>query len=221
MNTTGGAAPAWRDDSLKVRFLTGADPFGYLFLSASGARFTGQGGRAMTIKPAEQPWRTGVHTTPQAWSAEIAIPAKARQGLQIFLESFNRTGVGPERTFYKFRSRRRWFVTGGEADLVFQRPPAPPSQRYTVRLHFAELDRVNPGERVFDVRIQNKTVIQGLDVVAEAGGRRTALIKEIEGIGASDTITIGLLPCADSKLPAILSAIEVAQPRPAQTARAD
>ncbi|HUS38154.1 MAG TPA: malectin domain-containing carbohydrate-binding protein, partial [Pirellulales bacterium] len=90
-------------------------------------------------------------------------------------------------------------------------PPAQPSRSYTVRLHFAELDQVKPGERVFDVRIQNKTVIQGLDVVSEAGGCRTALTREIEGISASDTITIGLLPSADSKLPAILSAIEIAQ----------
>jgi len=211
MNTKGDGAPAWQDDSLKVRFLTGADPFAYLFLSASGARFTGQGGRAMTIKPAEQPWQTAVHTTPQAWSAEIAIPATAREGLQIFLESFNRTGIGPERTFYKFRSWRRWFVTGGEADLVFERPPAPSSRSYTVRLHFAELDEVRPGDRVFDVEIQGKTVIQGLDVVSEAGGCRTALAREIERVSAADTITIGLLPSADSKLPAILSAIEIDQ----------
>jgi len=211
MSTKGDGAPAWQDDSLKVRFLTGVDPFGYLFLSASGARFTGQGGRAMTIKPAEQPWRTAVHTTPQAWSAEVAIPATAREGLQIFLESFNRTGIGPQRTFYKFRSWRRWFVTGGEADLAFERPARPPARNYAVRLHFAELDDVAPGDRVFDVAIQGKTVIRGLDVVAEAGACRTALTRKIEGITATDTITIGLIRSADGRLPGILSGIEIDQ----------
>ncbi len=212
-NTEGDGAPAWQDDSLKVRFLTGADPFSYLFLSASGAKFTGQGGRAMTIKPAKtHSWRTAVYTTPEAWSAEIAIPAKARKGLKIFLESFNRTGVGPERTFYKFRSWRRWFVTGGEADLVFERPTAAPKPRsYTIRLHFAEPEELKPGRRIFDVKIQDKTVIQGLDVVSEAGGRRRALTKEIEGIRASDTISIGLVPSAKSKYAAILNAIEIAE----------
>jgi hypothetical protein len=165
----------------------------------------------MTIKRANQAWQSALHVTPEAWSAEIAIPAAAREGLKIFLESFNRTGVGPERTFYKFRSWRRWFVTGGEADLVFQRPPALPSHTYTVRLHFAECDQVKPGERVFDVKIQNKTVIQGLDVVSEAGGCKTALTKQVEGVRASDTIRIGLVPSTRSKLPAILSAIEIAQ----------
>ena len=213
--TKGDNAPTWQDDSLKVRFLSGSDPFSYFFLSASGARFTGQGGRAMTIKPAKQAWRDAVHVTPAIWSAEIAIPASVKEGLQIFLESFNRTGVGPERTFYKFRSWRRWFVTGGEADLAFERPPALPSRRYTVRLHFAELDQVRPGQRVFDVKVQNKTVIKGLDVVSEADGRRTALIKQIEGVIASDTISIGLVPTTNSTLPTILSAIEIARDEPA------
>jgi hypothetical protein len=143
--------------------------------------------------------------------SDFSASPKARGGLKIFLESFNRTGIGPERTFYKFRSWRRWFVTGGEADLVFQRPPAPSARSYTVRLHFAELEPLKPGERVFDVRIQNKTVIQGLDVVSEAGACRTALTREIEGVIASDTITIGLLPSADSKFPGILSAVEIDQ----------
>ena len=213
MNTKGDDAPTWRDDSLKVRFLSGPNAFAYFFLSASGARFTGQGARWQTIRRAKHAWRSAVHVTPEVWSAEIAIPAKAREGLKIFLESFNRTGVGPERTFYKFRSWRRWFVTGGEANLVFDRPGAAPSHSYTVRLHFAELDRVKPGERVFDVRIQNKTAIVGMDVASQAGGRGRALTREIKGIRASDAISFGLAPSANSKLPAILSAIEVAQDR--------
>lgn len=211
INTKGQDAPAWQDDSLKIRFLTGTDPFGYLFLSASGARFTGQGGRAMTIRPARQPWRTAVHTTPEVWSAEIAIPARPRRGLKIFLESFNRTGVGPQRTFYKFRSWRRWFVTGGEADLVFQRPPALPARTYTVRLHFAELAQLGPGQRVFDVKIQDRTVIRELDVVAEAGGSGKALTRQFNGISASDKISIELVPSAGGKHAAILSAIEIVQ----------
>ena len=212
VNTQGDDAPTWQDDSLKVRFLPGDDePFTYMFLSASGARFTGQGSRVTSIKRAEHTWQSAVHLTPHVWSAEIAIPAKPEEGLKIFLESFNRTGVGPERTFYKFRSWRRWFVTGGEANLTFRRPAPPPTRKYTVRLHFAELDRVKPGERVFDVKIQDKTVIQGLDVVSEAGGCRTALTREIQRVSASDTISISLLPSARSEFPPILSAIEITQ----------
>ena len=209
MNTEGLDAPAWQDDSLKVRFLSGAELFSYHFLSASGARFTGHGGRALTIKPANETWQSAVHVTAEVWSAEIAIPCETREGLQIFLESFNRTGVGPERTFYKFRSWRRWFVTGGEADLVFEPPATLAERTFTARLHFAELEQVKPGERVFDVRIQGTTVLEGLDVARETGGSRRVLTKEIQGISATDTISIGLVPAPDSKRPAILSAIEI------------
>ena len=67
------------------------------------------------------------------------------------------------------------------------------------------------GERVFDVNIQGKTVIEGLDVATEAGGCRKALTREINGIRAVDTISLGLAPSTDSKRPAILSAVEIEQ----------
>ncbi len=214
MNTQGENAPAWRDDSLKVRFQKGVDQYEYIFLSASGARVTGKSDLRWIMRGTEKEldWKTATHVTDAAWSAEIAVPFDGpAEGQEIFLESFNRTGVGPERTFYKFRSWRRWFVSGGEADLVFERP-APPSERtFTVRLHFAEMEGERTGERVFDVNIQGKTVIEGLDVATEAGGCRKALTREIKGIRAVDTISLGLAPSTDSKRPAILSAVEIEQ----------
>ncbi len=211
MNSRGDDAAVWQDDSLKVRLWSEAGSFAYMFLSASGARFSGRGGRAATIKPARHTWHSAVQVTPEIWSAEIAIPVKTGKGLRIFLESFNRSGVGPERTFYKFRSWRRWFVTGGEANLVFKRPPAMPSRSYTVRLHFAELDGMKPGQRVFDVKLQGKTVIKSLDVVSQAAGANKALVREFKGIRATDTISLDLVPSAKSKRPAILSGIEIAE----------
>ena len=211
MDTTGDNAPAWRDDSLKVRIQKGKQ-YEYIFLSASGARTTGRSDRRWKmIKTAKQTgWRSATHVTDKAWSAEIAVPVDAPgDGIKIFIESFNRTGVGTERAFYKFRSWRRWFVSGGEADVVFKTPAAPAERTFTVRLHFAELEDVKPGQRVFDVRIQGKDVIRGLDVVALAGGTGKPLIREFKGIRASSTIGMALTPSKGSKLPAILSAAEI------------
>ena len=211
-NTQGENAPAWRDDSLKVRFQKGVDQYEYIFLSASGGRVTGKSDLRWIMRGTEKEldWKTATHVTDEAWSAEIAVPFDGpAQGQEIFLESFNRTRAGPERTFYKFRSWRRWFVSGGEADLVFERPPAPSERTFTVRLHFAELEDVSPGERVFHVNIQGKTVIEGLDVAAAAGGCRKALTREIKGIRAAGTISLGLVPSASSKRPAMLSAVEI------------
>jgi hypothetical protein len=39
---------------------------------------------------------------------------------------------------------------------------------YTVRLHFAELDNVEPGKRVFDIAINGKPALKRVDVVKEA-----------------------------------------------------
>ncbi len=213
-NTQGENAPAWRDDSLKVRFQKGVDQFEYTFLSASGARVTGKSDLRWIMRGTEKEldWKTATHVTDEAWSAEIAIPFDGpAEGQEIFLESFNRTGVGPERTFYKFRSWRRWFVSGGEADLAFERPASPSERTFTVRLHFAELQDIEPGERVFDVNIQGRTVIEGLDVAATAGGCRKALTREISGVQAAGAISLGLVPSADSKHPAILSAVEIVE----------
>jgi len=211
-DTQGENAPAWRDDSLKVRFQKGVNQYEYVFLSASGARVTGKSDVRWKMRGTEKKldWTTATHVTDSAWSAEIVVPFDGpAEGQEIFLESFNRTCVGPERAFYKFRSWRRWFVSGGEADLVFERPSATSEKTFTVRLHFAELEDVRPGERVFDVDIQGKTVIERLDVVTATGGRMKALTKEIRGIRAADTISLGLVPSAGSKFPAILSAIEI------------
>jgi outer membrane protein assembly factor BamB len=208
----GENAPAWRDDSVKVRFQKGVDQYEYIFLSASGARVTGKSDLRWIMRGTEKEldWKTATHVTDEAWSAEIAVPFDGpAEGQEIFLESFNRTGAGPERTFFKFRSWRRWFVSGGEAELVYQRPAAPSERTFTVRLHFAELEKVRPGERVFDVSIQGKTAIERLDIAAAAGGCRKALTREVKGIRAAETIALGLVPAAGSKRPAILSAVEI------------
>ena len=39
-----------------------------------------------------------------------------------------------------------------------------------VRLFFAELEGLKPGERVFDVAIQGKPVLKRFDIAGEAGG---------------------------------------------------
>lgn len=87
---------------------------------------------------------------------------------------------------------------------------------YTVKLHFAELDsNVNKaGQRIFDVSIQGKPVLSGVDVFAESGGLNTAIIKEIPGISVTDNLVIEMTAQTGNptkSLPPILNAIEVIQ----------
>ncbi len=53
---------------------------------------------------------------------------------------------------------------------------------YTVRLHFNESEDVAAGQRVFDVRLQDKMVLKNFDIAATAGGMNRAVVKEFKGI---------------------------------------
>jgi outer membrane protein assembly factor BamB len=64
---------------------------------------------------------------------------------------------------------------------------------YTVRLTFAELEGLKPGERVFDVRLQDQDVLQGLDIARDAGGVDKAIVKEFT-VPASTEIKLTLTP---------------------------
>jgi len=84
---------------------------------------------------------------------------------------------------------------------------------YTVKLHFAELDEtVQPGERLFDVKIQGKTVLKSLDVVKSAGSADRGIVRSIAGVKVSDDLVLELVPhskSTDGKHLPILNAVEI------------
>jgi hypothetical protein len=70
------------------------------------------------------------------------------------------------------------------------------------------------GQRVFDVAIQGKTVIADLDIVREARGANTALVKEFAGVEGSDQILIELSPKGDADdagTQPVISGVEVVE----------
>ncbi len=72
-----------------------------------------------------------------------------------------------------------------------------PAGKYTVKLHFAETyDGISgEGQRVFDVSINGKKVIEKLDPYKEAGAFAKPVVKEFKGIEPADgVITIGFTP---------------------------
>jgi hypothetical protein len=64
------------------------------------------------------------------------------------------------------------------------------SARYTLRLHFSDPDHDRPGKRVFDVKLQGKTVLENLDIAKETGGRDRALVKELRDVAVTEGLTI-------------------------------
>ena len=83
-------------------------------------------------------------------------------------------------------------------------------RRFTVRLHFAEPDDVQAGERVFDVLLQGKTVLKAFDIAARAGGRRRPVVKEFTRVAVEGDLKLQLKPAASAKVAAtIICGIEI------------
>ncbi|MCL5742825.1 MAG: PQQ-binding-like beta-propeller repeat protein [Acidobacteria bacterium] len=81
---------------------------------------------------------------------------------------------------------------------------------YTVKLHFAELENRKPGERVFNVRLQDREVLSSFDIVRAAGGADRPVIKTFAGIPVKDALTVECLPASPGGAsPPVLSGIEV------------
>jgi non-lysosomal glucosylceramidase len=86
-----------------------------------------------------------------------------------------------------------------------------PNGRYAVRLHFAEQWGAGKGGRSFNVQIQDRPVLEKLDVFAEAGGANRALVKAFDAVEVRDgTLTIRFTTLANS---AMVGAIELSPVR--------
>jgi len=88
---------------------------------------------------------------------------------------------------------------------------------YSVWLHFADVENETTGKRVFDVKLQGNVVLKDFDIVAEAGGKNRAVVKEFKGIMALDEIEFELVPSTKDVKPAaapIISGMQVLAEQP-------
>lgn len=93
--------------------------------------------------------------------------------------------------------------------------PSPPSPRqpvetdrtlraHTVRLHFSDPEPLPAGQRVFNVSLQGRTLIEGLDLAREGG----SAVREFKGVLIGAELKIGLKASPGSKAPPVISGIE-------------
>lgn len=78
--------------------------------------------------------------------------------------------------------------------------------RYLVRLSFAEPEACEPGQRVFDVRLQDRLVLENVDIVSDAKGALRVVTYELDDIDISGTLDLQLIARAGEPL---LSGIEL------------
>jgi outer membrane protein assembly factor BamB len=79
-------------------------------------------------------------------------------------------------------------------------------QSYTVRLHFAEPDDAQPGERVFDIALQGKPMAGDVDIARDSGDNNSALVREFTNVAAGRSLKLDLTARAGRP---VLSGIEV------------
>jgi len=81
-----------------------------------------------------------------------------------------------------------------------------PLKYYTVKLYFAELEAHKTGERIFDVKIQDKKVLDDFDILKETGSMDKEIVKVFDKIQAGSVIRVDLIPETGNT---ILSGIEL------------
>jgi outer membrane protein assembly factor BamB len=84
---------------------------------------------------------------------------------------------------------------------------------YRVNLYFCEPENIEEGERVFDVIIQGRKVLEDFDIISETAIQDRELVKSFSGILAGRTLTIDMDP---EKGNTILSGIELVQENQAE-----
>jgi outer membrane protein assembly factor BamB len=72
---------------------------------------------------------------------------------------------------------------------------------YTVRLGFAAPEADAPGQRVFDIKLQGRTVAEGIDIVKAAGGPNKVAMKEFKSVPVANRLKIELVPKASGPSP--------------------
>jgi len=87
---------------------------------------------------------------------------------------------------------------------AFERP-----RPYTVRLYFAEIAECETNQRIFDVSLQGRRVLEGFDITKEAGGANRAVVKEFKGIGIKDDLKVTLTPAGTTGAEPLLNGIEI------------
>jgi hypothetical protein len=96
----------------------------------------------------------------------------------------------------------------GSMHFVIRRPlELRDAESLRVVLHFCELKDV-PSPRIFDVRLQGRTVLRDLNVTEAAGGTRQALAKSFT-FPNSQTIKLELLPDDWLGPPPIISGVAI------------
>ena len=158
-------------------------------------------------------WPGAAQATPEAFTAELAIPWKT-----LADAGFNRSAL-----MIKLNARGPLrsppTVSGGYERLIVVPGDKARPRNVSLALHFAEVEGAEPGQRVFDVKLQGKVVLKDFDVAKAAGGANRAVVKQFHDVVAARAVTVELVPKTKELTPLsapIISGIEITSVRAAE-----
>jgi outer membrane protein assembly factor BamB len=130
---------------------------------------------------------------PRTWyGVKFDLSEEIIQGMGTFCYDFRGARVDG--------SARPWLFTSGYLGLLQCEVPligdiwGEKPGVYTVRLGFMAPSGDRKGERVFSVRLQDKSVLNDFDILKTAGAPDKAVIKEFKGINVEDNLTVEFIP---------------------------
>jgi len=84
-------------------------------------------------------------------------------------------------------------------------------RKYTVRLHFAEMQDIKAGERQFRIAVQGEELPAALDIAKEVG-QRTAMVRQFKEVEAANELAVTLTPLGQNpEAMPVLCGIEVVE----------
>jgi hypothetical protein len=141
---------------------------------------------------------------PNAGGAQPEIPVKI-DTVNYFTIRKDPVSVSSENTPWITSS-----AIGGvrSLEITLAKEKEVPETTYLIKLFFSELENKQPGERVFNIKLQGDTFLENFDIAGEAGKNDKEVIKSFSGIKAGQTIKIDLVPLKGNT---IISGIELSQ----------
>ncbi|GGL95159.1 hypothetical protein GCM10011594_13590 [Nakamurella endophytica] len=141
-----------------------------------------------------------------AWSACSSLTACSGwvSGGNPYSEADTVTGIPAGMNNTIFQSEWTGTATTGSRAFGFAVPVV--NGAYTVRLHFAELNKTAANTRTFDVRLENTTVLSNFDIWAQAGGIDKAIVRQFPVTVTDGVMTIDFIRRIEN---AKISAIEI------------
>jgi hypothetical protein len=100
----------------------------------------------------------------------------------------------------------KWIAGSGLEGIKSVTIPMKENGIHRVKLHFMEPEEIGSGKRVFDVSLQGKTVLPGLDLSGLTGGSRKGIVKEFT-VEVKDQI-LRMDFSSRTEQPAVLSGVE-------------